>query len=101
MTRHKMIVLCFGFTLVPSIAFAENVSQADQDACTPDVFKLCQEFIPDEAPIVSCLQSKKSQLSPACLRVIFPPTAPTAKNKTMVVSRPAHHAKRKHKKPHS
>ena len=33
--------LCTGATTLP-----DRGTQADQDACTPDVFKLCSDFIP-------------------------------------------------------
>ena len=68
---------------VPSLALAQDRgSEKDQEACTPDVFRLCQEFIPNEGPIVACLQSKRAQLSPACAPVIFPPTAAAANDTT-------------------
>jgi len=45
-------------------------SHAQQEACKPDVFRLCQHAIPDVTNIVSCLRQKRSQLSPAC-RTVF------------------------------
>ena len=59
--------LCLGATTLP-----ERGSQADQDACTPDVFRLCSDFIPDEPQILTCLQSKRQQLTPACGKVVAP-----------------------------
>lgn len=59
--------LCTGATTLP-----DRGTQADQDACTPDVFKLCSDFIPDEPQILACLKSKREQLSPACSRVVAP-----------------------------
>src|SRR4051794_16885822 len=35
--------------------------------CTPDVMRLCNEFIPDADRIVVCLKAKRRQLSPGCL----------------------------------
>ena len=35
--------------------------------CTPDVMRLCSEFIPDADRIVVCLKAKRRQLSPSCL----------------------------------
>ncbi len=58
------------------IASARSVSAADQGtdqdrrACTPDVFRLCGEFIPDATRITVCLQRKVRLLSPDC-RVVF------------------------------
>ena len=48
------------------------VSAHDEDACRPDVFRLCGSFIPDEASIVACLNQKATELSPACHSVISP-----------------------------
>lgn len=45
-------------------------SQQDQQACINDVFRLCSQFIPDATRIVSCLQSNRKNLSPAC-RAVF------------------------------
>ena len=41
-------------------------SDAAREACTPDAMRLCNEFIPDEARVKSCMLSKRSQLSEAC-----------------------------------
>jgi hypothetical protein len=35
-------------------------------ACTPDVFRLCGEQIPDSNRIVACLRQNTSQLSRSC-----------------------------------
>ena len=48
----------------PAPAQTQDSNAADM--CTPDVMKLCQEFIPDADRIVSCLRSKRSQVSAAC-----------------------------------
>jgi hypothetical protein len=34
--------------------------------CTPDVMRLCSEFVPDADRIVGCLKAKRRQLSPQC-----------------------------------
>jgi hypothetical protein len=39
-------------------------------ACTPDVFRLCGEQIPDSNRIVACLRQNTSQLSRSC-RAVF------------------------------
>ena len=88
---RRLAALLLALGMISGPAFAQGPSQADQDACTPDVFKLCQDYIPDEGQIVACLQAKHAQLSPACEPVIFPhasvaPGATTAK-----------HHRRKHK----
>ena len=60
--------LCSGATQLPQRGTAE-----EQEACTPDVFRLCSAQIPDEPQILACLESKREQLSPACGKVIVPP----------------------------
>jgi hypothetical protein len=41
-------------------------SQSAREACTPDAMRLCNEFIPDEERVKSCMLRKRSQLSEAC-----------------------------------
>lgn len=64
-----------------ALAQQHRGSPEDQAACTPDVYRLCSQYIPDEDDIVSCLQRKKAQLSPACNVVFSRPdnTAPRPK----------------------
>jgi hypothetical protein len=62
--------------LVSSSAFALNSgsgSQSDRDACTPDAFRLCGQFIPSADRIYACLKSpkNKTKLSAPCRKVIW------------------------------
>ncbi|MCX8252750.1 hypothetical protein RHAL1_02490 [Beijerinckiaceae bacterium RH AL1] len=84
--------LLLALALAPVPALAQSGTEAEQEACTPDVFKLCSEFIPNEDPIVACLKAKHTQLSAACEPVMFPraSTAPAS----------AEAAPRKHRKRH-
>ncbi len=43
---------------------------AQQLACTPDVWRLCSEQVPDVNRIVACLRQNTPQLSGAC-RAVF------------------------------
>jgi len=49
---------------------ATSGSDAARSACTPDVFRLCGQFIPDVDGIVGCLKLQRTNLSPAC-RAVF------------------------------
>jgi len=49
---------------------AEDGTLAQRNACKPDVFRLCQEFIPDHAAITACLQRNTAHLNPEC-RAVF------------------------------
>jgi hypothetical protein len=52
-------------------AQAGRTPEAEQ-ACTPDVMRLCADFIPNVRPIVACLHRKRLQLSHQCRRYIKP-----------------------------
>jgi len=69
-----MLRLCAVLSLalvapLPALAY----TQQDADTCTPDAFRLCQNFIPDEARVAHCLAANKQQLSPACHAVFSRP----------------------------
>jgi hypothetical protein len=51
-------------------AAAQGTPQ-QQQACTPDVMRLCNEFVPDVAKISACMARKRASISPAC-RAAFP-----------------------------
>jgi hypothetical protein len=51
-------------------AFAEYRGTAEaQQVCTPDVFRLCGQFIADTGQIAACLVRQKARLSSECQRV--------------------------------
>jgi hypothetical protein len=68
-------------------------TQDAQTACTPDVFRLCSQFIPNRGPIVACLIRSRALLSPACRTVFGGPTRVASAKKT-AKSRKARRAKR-------
>jgi len=53
-----------------TLQVATESSDAERSACTPDVFRLCGQFIPDVDGIVGCLKLQRANLSPAC-RAVF------------------------------
>ena len=55
-------------TATPAAAQASDAA----DRCTPDVMRLCSEFIPDADRIVVCLKAKRKQLSPSCMSALQP-----------------------------
>ncbi|MEW6645559.1 MAG: hypothetical protein AB1586_34025 [Pseudomonadota bacterium] len=67
-------VVLAGCVAVPEIAAAQGTAD-EQDACRPDVFRLCSRFIPDVDGIVACLNASGPRLSPACHAVMFPRAA--------------------------
>ena len=46
-----------------------------QDACRPDVFRLCGGYIPNVGAIVACLKGNEARLSEPCHEVLFPDQA--------------------------
>lgn len=68
-------------------AFAQGTPE-QQEACKPDVFRLCGNFIPDVERIVACLKYNEPNLSPACHEVFFPVVVEEPKPKTRPKAKP-------------
>src|SRR5690242_12802093 len=62
-----------GLELAAAPAAAQSAgyrgTQEQQQACTDDVFRLCNQFVPDEPRIIACLQQNRRNLSPLCRQV--------------------------------
>jgi hypothetical protein len=61
--------------IVLTLGVGEALAQAttaQQEACRPDVFRLCGSDIPDVGRIVACLRGNESRLSAACHQVSRP-----------------------------
>jgi hypothetical protein len=56
--------------LTPAFAQEYRGTLEQQLACTPDVWRLCGDQVPDVNRIVSCLRQNTPQLSGAC-RAVF------------------------------
>ena len=54
---------------LPAIAY----TQADADACAPDVMRLCASAVPDVRRVAFCLARNKQQLNSACAAVFNRP----------------------------
>ena len=61
-----------------------------QEACKPDVFRLCGNFIPNVEPIIACLRANEPNLSPPCHEVMFPyvPEPPKVRAKVKAKAKP-------------
>jgi hypothetical protein len=69
-------VLSFAlFIMGQNGAFAQQGTPEQQQACQPDVMRLCGNFIPDVDRIVACLKYNEPNLNPACHDVFFPVVA--------------------------
>lgn len=75
--------------MVAADAKAQVSAEAEQ-ACTPDVFRLCNAFIPDRGRITACLRANRRALSAPCAGVFSPKKATRfAKSKRGKASRRA------------
>lgn len=70
LTMRSFYLLLFCLAVGAVAAPASATSQADKDACTPDVWRLCAGQIPNVDQIVACLNRKMGRLSPEC-RVVM------------------------------
>ena len=60
--------------LVAIPAAAQNAGQdRAAELCTPDVMRLCNEFVPDVEKITACMSRKRRMLSAECRAVFNPP----------------------------
>ena len=62
-TCVSLALLCA--TISPAPSFSHE-TLAHRRACTPDVLRLCSEFIPNADEITICLREKNAELSDAC-----------------------------------
>ncbi|MGV7212416.1 hypothetical protein [Bradyrhizobium sp. UFLA05-112] len=66
------VALAIGGTVAASAVSAQEYrgTMEQQMACTPDVWRLCSDQIPDVNRIVACLRHNTPQLSSGC-RAVF------------------------------
>ena|ERR1700736_2276294 len=67
--RLAMTIACGIAVETPASSEEYRGTFEQQMACTPDVFRLCGEHIPDANRIVACLRQNTPQLSGACRSV--------------------------------
>jgi hypothetical protein len=56
----------------PSSALRAETEQ-DREVCTPEVHRLCGQYIPDREAIIQCLKRNMKNLVPACRKVMSKP----------------------------
>ena len=83
---RSLLCVMAGVLTVLIIATAGTERAAAQasdaaDRCTPDVMRLCNEFIPDADRIVVCLKAKRRQLTPTCLSALQPQRSRSARRR--------------------
>jgi hypothetical protein len=74
MSMRMLSTATAGLVTALFVAMAATPAKAQpassEEACTPDVMRLCQDFVPDRDRIVGCLKAKRRQLSKEC-RAVF------------------------------
>jgi hypothetical protein len=73
--------LVLGSLLMSGVTKAAAQAVNAEQACTPDVMRLCNEFIPDRGRITACLRAKRHQLSRECSAVMSPKAKTKHKSK--------------------
>ena len=73
--RMNVVSAAIAGTLISALAtgpVAANSmgTQEEREACQPEVFRLCSEFIPDVPKITACLKREVRNLNPACRAVM-------------------------------
>jgi hypothetical protein len=71
------LALAAAMTAPAATSAMEGGTDRERRACTPDVFRLCGEFIPDAGRITTCLQRNVNLLSPECRAVFARPSRRT------------------------
>lgn len=70
MRNVARIAIVAALSIASANAMAEEQgTEQQQNACKPDVYRLCREAIPVTEKIVACLKQNKAKLSPACRKV--------------------------------
>jgi hypothetical protein len=59
-----MLAMALSASLLSGTAHAYTAEQ--QQACTPDAFRLCGDAVPDVDRVTACMIRNRSQLSPPC-----------------------------------
>lgn len=54
---------------------AQEGTEAQREACTPDAFRLCTMAMPDAKRVENCLRAAGPRLSAACYDVFYPQSA--------------------------
>jgi hypothetical protein len=64
-----------------------DVDAKAREACTPDVMRLCNDYVPDIPDIVACLKRQRANLSPACGEIFAVPAPDTLPEPTQKVKK--------------
>jgi hypothetical protein len=81
-TCRSGLILAMALSASLFASAAQAYTPEEQQACSPDAFRLCGDAIPDVDRVTACMIRKRSELSPGC-RVYFRSPEPVAAPVTM------------------
>jgi hypothetical protein len=64
-----VVVMGVSAEAVSARDFNRNYTTDEQTLCQPDVFRLCNDDVPDQDRIIACMQAHRASLSPQCRKV--------------------------------
>ena len=106
LTSHPRLslALLLATILAAVVASSEGLAYTaeQQQACTPDAFRLCSSEIPDLDRVTACMVRNRAQLSPQCRAFIRPSPEPAdveseAPGKPVSINPAAAHKSRLHR----
>ncbi len=91
MASQKIPGLITAVALIASAQTSASAQGTEQqrEACTPDAFRLCGQFMPDADRVEVCLRNAGPKLSRACYVVFNPPRDDTDFTGRAPAKRPA------------
>ncbi len=66
---RKLVAFAFVVTTIVLCTPAYAQTPEEEQACTPDAFRLCEDAIPDRERVKACLIANMRRLSPECRQV--------------------------------
>ena len=73
MTTRTALLAALAVLALPAVGFAQNKgTKEQQDACQSDVFRICDDAVPDEDKIIACLNKNLHKLRYKCQILVEP-----------------------------
>ncbi|WP_147028511.1 hypothetical protein [Methylobacterium oxalidis] len=78
MTKRALSACAVALTVALTGAASAQGTSAQQNACIPDVMRLCSAYIPDAGRITTCLRSQPHNLNTQCRAAVTPASSQRA-----------------------
>jgi hypothetical protein len=73
---QRLLILAFMLTVSMQPAGAQQITDAQREACMGDYQQFCSGVIPGGGRIIACLRKNQDRISSQC-RAVLPPVQPT------------------------